>query len=503
MGFRVRECELAELTASTASGRIQVPDFQRDYRWGDEQVRQLLVTVAEGHPLGAVLVLEAGNPRLRLGTTPVDGTRPEPGTVPELLVLDGQHRLSSLTQALTGSGVVHTEDAGSRRYFLHVPTALARPDDLNDAVRSVPSSGQGDAPDVSTRDLELAHGYFPLGSVLSDDGLAWLAAYGDAGEGDTRPFLDSVIRPMRTYVVPTIELDRQTTTEAVVTVFERINRSSERLSVFELLTARFAWHRSYLEQFGEPFRLRDDWAAIRAVLDDFPVLDRFGGDDFLQAVTLVATHAGPHATTARRADVLELSLVDYLVWAPRVCDALRWVADFLDEQHLHAAGDLPYPQQLVPLAAIRTVLGEATAAYGAHAKVRQWFWCGILGELYGGAVETRFVLDLEQVPDWATGGATTPDTVARARFEESRLEADGSALYKGAYALMMGLDAMEWVYDESFDRAHYLRLKLAADGIDSALLGVADADAFFTARRAALRAMVEEVMGKPVPSEEG
>jgi len=36
--------------------------------------------------------------------------------------------------------------------------------------------------------------------------------------------------------------------------------------------------------------------------------------------------------------------------------------------------------------------------------MRRWFWSGILGELYGGAIETRFVRDLEQVPAWAMDG---------------------------------------------------------------------------------------------------
>jgi hypothetical protein len=506
MGFHTRQRELAELTDSAASGRIQLPDFQRDYRWSDEQVRQLLVAVAQGHPIGAVLVLATGGRRLSLQAVPIEGTTPAPDVRLELMLLDGQHRLTSLTQALTGSGEVRTEDAGSRRYFVHVPTAVARSDDLYPAVRSVPSSGKDALLDVSTRELELEHGWFPLSSIFSDDAVRWVTAYGREHDVEIWSFLSRVVAPLKSYAVPTIELDEESTTAAVTTVFERINRGGTRLTVFELLTARFLADRAYAEWSGAPFRLRDDWAAIRERLDDHPVLDRFGGDDFVQAVTLVATHHGPMATTARREDVLDLSLVDYLVWAPRVCDALVWAAAFLDGQHIHAADDLPYPQQLVPLAAIRTVVGEQISSHGAHARLRQWFWCGVLGELYGGAVEARFVLDLEQVPGWATGGTTTtPATVAEASFQESRLHSvpgRGSAAYKGAYALLMGLDAMEWVYDESFDRALYLQLKLSAHRTDPALLGVGKVDSFFSARRAALQALVEEVMGKPVSSVE-
>jgi hypothetical protein len=479
VGFRTRERELAELVGLTTSGRLQLPDFQRDYRWSDEQVRRLLVTVAQGHPLGAVLILELGNPQLRLEAVPVAGAAPERGRVPELLLLDGQHRLTSLTQALTGSGVVGTEDAGPRRYFLHVPTALARPDDLYDALRSVPAS---------EREPGLEGGCFRLSSIFSEDAIR---------------FLSSVVSPMRSYRVPTIELDEQSTTAAVATVFERINQSSTSLTVFELLTARFAGDRWYAQMYGAPFPLRDDWVAIRGQLDRHPVLAHFGSDDFVQAVALVATHASPDATTARREDLLDLPLADYLQWAPRVLDALVWAATFLDGQHLHVAEDLPYPRQVVPLAAIRVVLGIATELHDVHARLRQWFWCGVLGELYGDVVEARFARDLDEVPDWATGvTASAPATVAAASFHEERLRIH-SAAYKGAYALLMGLDAMEWNYDESFDKAHYLRLKIAAHQADPALLGLDDVAPFFVARRAALRALVEEAMGKPVTPVEG
>ena len=82
-------------------------------------------------------------------------------------------------------------------------------------------------------------------------------------------------------------------------------------------------------------------------------------------------------------------------------DALVWVAQFLHDEKIHRARDIPYPTQLVPLVVIRVLLGEDTDIYGVRARLRQWFWCGILGELYGGATETRFARDVDQVPGWA------------------------------------------------------------------------------------------------------
>jgi hypothetical protein len=87
----------------------------------------------------------------------------------------------------------------------------------------------------------------------------------------------------------------------------------------------------------------------------------------------------------------------------------------------------------------------------------------VLGELYGSAIETRFVRDLEQVPDWASGSinAATPRTVQDASFVESRLHSlrtRGAAAYKGIYALVLGEGTRDWLFDQALDKVQYVAL---------------------------------------------
>src|SRR6478672_3070734 len=142
MGFQTPLYELSEYLKWTTSGRIQLPDFQRGYKWEDERIRQLLVTVLRGHPLGVVMLLKTGNDQIRFKPRPVEGVRLRDSRPPELLLLDGQQRLTSLTQALSGSGIVDTEDSRgkklTRRYYLNIETALLGEDRVDDAVISVP-----------------------------------------------------------------------------------------------------------------------------------------------------------------------------------------------------------------------------------------------------------------------------------------------------------------------------------------------------------------------------
>lgn len=45
MGFQTPLYELSDYLKWTTNGKIQLPDFQRSYKWEDERIRQLLVTI--------------------------------------------------------------------------------------------------------------------------------------------------------------------------------------------------------------------------------------------------------------------------------------------------------------------------------------------------------------------------------------------------------------------------------------------------------------------------
>jgi hypothetical protein len=481
MGFQTPLYELSDYLKRTTNGHIQLPDFQRGYKWDDERVRQLLVTILRGHPLGVVMLLKTGNSSIRFKPRPVEGVALKGKVDPALLLLDGQQRLTSLTQALTGDGVVDTQDARGknlhRRYYIHIDTALLGEDRTDDAVRSLPSDGmerdnfgKDVTFDVSTPEKERAEGYFPVRLLFAGaECVNWLIALND-GERFSR-FHTSIVAPAGTYNIPAIELDTATSKAAVATVFEKVNTGGLPLNVFELLTATFAGDKDYYDKHGQDFRLNDDWLETQQIFKAHPVLGSVQNTDFLQAVTLLQTQeeqradtsGRPPAVSAKREDVLKLELSEYLGWRDRVRAGFVWAATFLADQHIFDTRFLPYNSQLIPLAAIRVELGKDADLIGVKERIEQWYWCGILGELYGGAIETRFVRDLEQVPAWAKDrpDAGIPRTVQDANFVESRLHSlrtRGAAAYKGIYALLLGNGARDWMNDQEFGQAQYVNL---------------------------------------------
>jgi hypothetical protein len=156
--------------------------------------------------------------------------------------------------------------------------------------------------------------------------------------------------------------------------------------------------------------------------------------------------------SCKRRDLLDLPLADFVRLAPKLADAFAWVGDFLERQCIVRPADLPYRTQLIPLAAVRAILDTGMDGLGAEEKIEQWYWCGVLGEMYGGSTETRFTKDVEQLVPWIAQGERAPETVTEAFFFADRLDGlttRNSAAYKGIYALLIKQGAVDWHYTDA------------------------------------------------------
>lgn len=469
---------LPDILKDIVIGKIQLPDFQRGWVWDDNHIQSLLVSVGRSFPVGAVMLLETGG-EVRFQVRPIENvplSTPLPDA--EKLILDGQQRLTTLTQVLALAGAVKTRtDKGkaiNRYYYIHIPTALEGADQIENALLAVDEGRQVKSDfgrkvdiDLSSRELECQQLYFPCNCILTWS--EWLQDLNRFNGQQLPQFLEfqrRVLDAFSTYQVPIIELKKETSKEAVCLVFEKVNTGGVSLSVFELITASYA---------ADGYNLRDDWygSKIRSVesrqarLAANPLLSLVEATDFLQAITLLHTlqkrradlDAGKQGkqvspVSAKRSSVLELPLSAYKAWADKVEVGFRLAAKFLRKQSFYDVRELPYRTQVVPLAAVLAELGERWLEPRIYDKLSQWFWCGILGELYGGAVETRIANDLEELLLWIDDDTHIPRTVGDASFQPERLDrltSRLSAAYKGINVLVLREGARDFFWKASIN----------------------------------------------------
>lgn len=480
--FESREPPLADLLREIDGGSVQLPDFQRPWVWDDVHIRSLLASVSLAYPIGAVMLLQTGGEGVRFKPRPVHGVQLERATEPDRLILDGQQRLTSLYGALWSGRPVATRDEKQkplrRYYYIDLAVALDPEADRFDAIRSVPADlvvmtnfGRDVELDLRESAAEYEHGLVPAWKVLRGTEFSdWRNGYMRHFDFDRdriaviTAFEEEVYRRFQHFKVPVIQLLRDTPKEAVCQVFEKVNTGGVALTVFELLTATFA---------ADDFRLREDWEARRERLYQHDVLRAVGGKEFLQAVTLLSGYQRflatrdsdrPSAVSVKRKDVLKLSLDDY----QRNADALE--AGFIRAARLLARlcifdrRNLPYGTQLIPLGATCAHLGSRFEEQSARDRLAQWYWAGVFGEMYGGANETRYALDIQDLSAWILEGGPEPRTIRDASFRPNRLltlRSRQSAAYKGAMALMVQRGSRDFVNGDPI--AHTQGFELSVD----------------------------------------
>lgn len=463
--MKTNDRQLTELMKEVDSGAAQLPDFQRGWVWDDGRIRALILSVIHNFPVGAAMFLEYGNESIHFKHKPIEGSPADPETEPDELILDGQQRLTSLYNALYSKKPVHTRtDKGKdidRYYYLDIAKALDPKADDEEVVVSVPASkqitsdfGRKVETDLTTREQEFKLKMFPLNIILdTSEEQNWqndYYAYHNYNPDVIKQFTElfsKVINPTQQYQIPVIRLDKTTPKEAVCQVFENVNTGGVSLTVFELVTAIFAM---------DDFQLRKDWKERQEKYFSGDLLSKVTSTDFLTALTLLSSFKSGGTVSCKKKDVLALTLDEYKKYANSLCDGFILAEKLLQEERVFSCDDLPYSTQLIPLSAICTVLmdGNSIHTTSTKNKVKQWYWCGVFGELYGSANETRYANDIVQVVKWINDGGELPKTVTDFYFNPLRLlglQSRQSAAYKGVMALILKNHARDFISGAEMD----------------------------------------------------
>lgn len=369
--FRTNPVSLEELLRHCASGKIQLPDFQRSWVWDEERIKGLVASISLAFPVGALMTLE-----MKSGTAETFARRPVQGALassadqtPDQLLLDGQQRMTSLYQTCMRREVVQTVTPRlklvDRWFYIDIRLALTGDADRQDAIISIPKDrkvksafGKDVDLDLSTTELEYKNLMFPLNQVFDwDDWQDGFNEYWLEHDPEVRklfkPFKDRILQNFKGYQVPVIALSPDTSHEAVCLVFEKVNTGGKPLDAFELVTAMYA---------AKGHRLRDDWLGAegqhglqnrlqlygRAAEQKFGVLEKVASTDVLQAIALVQgaktrereiaegrKDSELSAVRASRQSLLDLPLDAYLEHRHAVEEGFKTAARFLRQHHIY------------------------------------------------------------------------------------------------------------------------------------------------------------------------
>lgn len=477
MAVHSNDRDLKDLLSLVEKGKAQLPDFQRSWVWDNEKICKLIESITSGYPMGAVMFLETGGSQIRFTYRCFTGVENNDLYSPDYLVLDGQQRLTTLFQVFQCKKAVQTckptnrEDKFGRYYYIDIRKALDPNEDRLDAIISMPEKkiltediGRNIKLDLSTTEKEYENLMFPLNITFSSSEIReWerglIMYHGNSIIDLFDKFDKKILSNILSYKIPVIAIEKDTSKEAVCQIFENVNTGGVKLTVFELITATFA---------ADEYNIRDDWDNIYRQFKKSKqsgVLKVVENTTFLTAMTLLVNYLkyknGNGTVACKKKDVLRLELSDYKANHDVLISGFFKAANFLINQGVFSSQNLPYTSQLVPLAAIFAYaeIKNINMAIQTNKDIlARWYWCGVFGELYGGANESRYALDIVGVFDNITDGKV-PDTVVRASFQPRRLlsmQTRNSAAYNGIMGLILQDSPLDFMSANKMDIATYL-----------------------------------------------
>lgn len=439
---------LQHLLSSVHERELALPDFQRDFVWDARATEELIESIARSFPAGSLLFMpwreDTFTPRAVQGAPDLNGM------TPQRLILDGQQRLTSLYQAFYGQG--------DYRYFVDLNPLLDE-DDIEEAVfyRHVNRSGP-----YRTIDRQAERLVLPLGVLFGSAGgfHLWRDEVLDrrSETGEERIRLREALRqvhkryiqPIEDYRFPVVSLDQSTGLEAVCSIFETLNRTGIRLSVFDLLAARF---------YAHGLDLRRMWERTTR---DQAIIEEFWIDKYYVLQSIALRRRG----SVKRGDVLRLTVDDVREEWGTVTRGYRSALEMLrDECGVKTGKWLPYGYLLVPMAAIwAEAIEVAGPTAGANReRLKRWFWCSGFSQTYDRAANTQAAKDFNELRRWMGSGAE-PQTVADFTFDPGRLREISpkqQSIYKALMALVLRHGALD------FHHAHSLTpAAIAAQSVD-------------------------------------
>jgi hypothetical protein len=361
---------LYQLIEAIAEGRLLIPKFQRPLVWKWDRQSELLRSVKDGIPIGAVMIWRTPGERIKaqeeLAGHSLPTTRPE---IPHEYLLDGLQRLSTLFAALKGLGVAH-----SREDFEFIGYSLSECAFVNSY-------------DARARDV------VPL-SVLSDS-VALLRYQRSLSGPSVNIWIersDSLARAFREYKVPVIPIVSDDFDVAART-FNLINSQGVRMGEADMIHA-LSW--------SPTFELRDRLESLRA-----EVLEPAGWGDieFETVLKVVKAEADIDLYEEAAEEVSNVLKLDPPA-LDRAADHLVLVALFLRKEcGIRDWQLVPYSLQAVLLAeAFRLGASLSIPLDARRGLLRDWFWMTTYGEMFAGLSGYRLGLALQAIRESMTDG---------------------------------------------------------------------------------------------------
>lgn len=414
--FKLSNIKIRDFIQSIENGKYQLPCFQRDFKWNPGKIKSLINSIQHEYPAGSLLFLSVDSEKPLIPYQEFKYVDKNKFTEKaEMLVLDGQQRMTSCYTIFTNTGYYS--------YYINFIELMNKT-----------KSGEKDI-DFETLIVhkrrnqnpgnEISNGLFPMAYLRDRDimreqiKLYLFNNQSDPNKAEECTFLSfdfgKYVDPILDYEFPVVELPENSSMESVCKVFQTINTTGLKLSVFDICVAVFMPSGINLKANVNKSISKTDYA--KRILQKDPT-------SALQVIALLANKA-PNLNTLP--NVLEAQdISDYWDDAIKGMENALMLFDSFGSGTKKNLAILPYAPLVTIVAAVlsRTKYSRMSVPKKAKTeqKIKAFFFTAALTSRYTEGTNAKINEDFkslnlwisnDQIPAWVTHGVdwNTPKIV--------------------------------------------------------------------------------------------
>ena len=237
---------LSSLVDAIDLGTIGLPDIQRPFVWRDAKVRNLFDSMFRGFPIGYLLLWENG---AVVGGRPIGTAQKQ--LAPNLLIVDGQQRLTSIYAVIKGIPVKRENYESELIEIAFNP--LEQKFEVGDAATRRDKAFIPNVSQIWNKDIDIFE--------FAEEYLTGLASSHEVSGEEKRRIREAIsrVKGVLNFPFTALQLASSVTEEEVSEVFVRINSEGKKLNqsdfILTLMSVFWDEGRAELEQFCRAARL--------------------------------------------------------------------------------------------------------------------------------------------------------------------------------------------------------------------------------------------------------
>ncbi len=353
--------QFSSLMDDVSTGRLKIPQFQREFVWELKRSAELLDSVIKGYPIGTFIFWKTKE-RLRslrnIGNLSLPET--EKGDYVNF-VLDGQQRITCLFATFKG---VEIERGGGRKEdFSKIYINLDAKEDEKIVITDIENIDESKI--------------IKLGELLNGE-ITSLAKY----PKEYHKKLDEYKKRINSYNYSVIYVN-EVPIDVATEIFTRLNIGGKSLSLFEIMVAK-----TY--DFEKNFDLSEKFEELVSSLDGINY-ETISDANVLQLISLILTRE------CKRKIILNLDREKFIDTWDSVKDAIqRTVEYFRNYYRIPVSALLPYNALVVPFAYFFYYHNDKPTG-DTQKYLEDFFWRVSLTGRYSSAVESKLAQDIRRI----------------------------------------------------------------------------------------------------------